>query len=238
MAKLLLLQVGNTFAELAASRGDYDAWFLASLGLDRESAWVARPHQGDPLPDRHDFSGVVVTGSAAMVTDREPWSEAVAAFLREIVARERPLLGVCYGHQLLAFALGGQVGDNPAGRMAGTVEVRLEPSAADDPLFGGLPSSLVVHVSHRQRVMQLPSSATLLGQSPHDPCHVYRVGERAWGVQFHPEFDDYVARAYVEQRWDVFVREGRDPESMLQSVRPSDHGQQLLRRFAELARAG
>src|SRR5688500_1212939 len=132
--RVLLLQVGHTFEEIARARGDYDVWFREGLGLREDELEVARVYDGAPVPRSLDYDGVVVTGSWSMVTDREPWSEQTADYLREAVTQQLPLLGVCYGHQLLAHAMAGQVGYNPHGRHAGTAEVTLTPEAADDPL--------------------------------------------------------------------------------------------------------
>ena len=85
--------------------------------------------RGEALPDPRSVRAVVVTGSAAMVTSREPWSERTAAWLCETVEVKTPVLGICYGHQLLAHALGGRVEDNPQGRHIGTVDVTLTDAA-------------------------------------------------------------------------------------------------------------
>jgi GMP synthase (glutamine-hydrolysing) len=234
MKPLLLLKVGHTFEQIAAQRGDYDLWFQRGLGLSERTLQVVHVDRGASLPGDFDFAGIVVTGSFSMVTDREPWSLASAEFLREAVQRAIPTLGVCYGHQLLADAFGGQVADNPRGRQAGTISVELTPEAASDPLFAGLPSELRVQVSHRQSVLKLPPNATLLAHCAGDPHHAYRLGELAWGVQFHPEFDATVARAYIEARREVFVAEGRDPDALIAAVEESDHGSRILARFARL----
>lgn len=236
MAKLLLLQVGSTFDTLIPRLGDFDRWFQQGLGLSAHDLETVRAHQGAPMPTHHDFRAVVVSGSAAMVTDREPWSEATADYLREAAHRGRPILGVCYGHQLLAHAFGGEVGDNPAGRQTGTVTMALEQDAASDPLFAGLPPSLIVHVSHRQRVLRLPPRAKLVGRCTHDPHHAFRLGEQVWGVQFHPEFDAYITRQYITLRREIIVREGADPDQLIAGVRIASHGTVLLRRFADFAR--
>jgi GMP synthase (glutamine-hydrolysing) len=171
-----------------------------------------------------------------MVTDREPWSEASADYLRAAAARARPILGVCYGHQLLAHAFDGSVGYNPSGRHAGSAEIELTDEVTGDALFGALPRRLLVQVSHSQRVLALPPGARLLGRCARDPYHVFRLGECCWGVQFHPEFDAEVSRRYIELRRAKILDEGLDPDALLAGVRESPHGAQLLQRFAELAR--
>ena len=234
MRRVLLLQVGHTFEDIARLRGDYDRWFQQGLGLGEDELQVCRVFEGAPLPTRLDYDGVVVTGSWAMVTDREPWSEACGAYLREATTRSVPVLGVCYGHQLLAHALGGQVGYNPTGRHAGTARIELTRAAHGDALLGGLPDELLVQVSHSQVVLDLPAEAVLLARCERDPRHAFRVGSCAWGVQFHPEFDADVSRRYIELRYDTIAAEGLDPEALLAGVQESEHGREILRRFAAL----
>ncbi len=122
--KLLFLQVGRTSEALARDRGDYDVWFRRGLGVG-DAMDVARIVAGEPLPALDGYDAVVVSGSFAMVTDREPWSLATAELLREAHASGRFVLGVCYGHQLLEDALGGRMDYNPLGRQIGTVEASL-----------------------------------------------------------------------------------------------------------------
>lgn len=232
--RVLLLQVGHTFEELVPERGDYDAWFREGLGLGHSELAVAPVVDGAPIPHSYDYDAVVVTGSAAMVTDREPWSEASADYLREAIARGLPVLGVCYGHQLLAHAFGGAVGYNPVGRHVGSAVLTLAPAAASDALFAPFAGPLVVQVSHSQRVLQLPAEAVLLGSTERDPLHAFRLGERAWGVQFHPEFSAEIAREYVRMREATIAAEGLDPARLIADVRESADGTALLRRFRAL----
>ena len=236
MPHVLLLKVGRTFPEIARERGDYDRWFQQGLGLADAELEVAHVCDGASLPARYDYDAVVVTGSWAMVTDREPWSERTAVYLRESVERGLPVLGVCYGHQLLAHAYGGLVGYNPRGRHAGTAEVALTEAAAHDALFAGFESPLILQVSHAQAVIELPAEARLLATCAGDPHHAFRIGERAWGLQFHPEFDAAISRAYIAQRSATIAAEGLDPEALIGGVRDTGHGIALLRRFRDLLR--
>ncbi len=240
MTRLLLLKVGSTLPSLLAMRGDYDDWFRTGLDLDprRDRLDVVRVIEGEPLPDLNigrAVDGLLVSGSPAMVTERAPWSVATAALLLDAVQRGVPVLGVCYGHQLLADALGARVDWNPHGRQIGTVSVSLTDAGRADPLFAELPSVLTVQASHSQSVLDLPPSLERLAQSPRDGQHAFRVrGALAWGIQFHPEFDAEVTRTYITERRQAIEAEGQDPDALLACVVDSDHGASILRRFAAL----
>jgi GMP synthase (glutamine-hydrolysing) len=232
--RVLVIKTGTTLPELRPRRGDYEDWIVERLGLPWERIELVVVYEGEALPDPHELAGVVMTGSSALVSAREPWSERAAAWLREAVATGTPLLGICYGHQLLAHALGGRVGRNPRGREIGTVALELHAAAREDPLLGGLPAQLKVQATHVESVLELPPGARLLASSATDPHQAFACGERAWGVQFHPEFDAEVVRTYLEVRREEIRGEGIDPESLERAVEESPHGTRLLRRFAEL----
>ena len=115
--------------------------------MNPQDVEVVNVFEGAELPKPTGLAGVVVTGSTAMVSHREPWSERTARRITAAVEAETPLLGICYGHQLLAQALGGRVGPNPLGREIGTVRVQLEESAGRDDLLTGFSGSLSIHLS-------------------------------------------------------------------------------------------
>jgi GMP synthase (glutamine-hydrolysing) len=234
MDPLLIVKTGSTFASLASERGDFEDWIGAGMGLDRNRATVIAVFEGEELPDPERFAGVVVTGSSAMVSDREAWSESTAAWLRGAVRCTTPVLGICYGHQLLAHALGGRVGPNPRGRQIGTVRVRLAEKAENDALLAGFGGSLRAHTTHSEAVLELPDAAVCLGSSAGDPNTAFSFGSAAWGVQFHPEFDAYVMRRYIEERRGLLTAENIDADVQLAAVEECPDGATLLRRFAEL----
>ena len=236
MRPLLIVKSGRTLPELADRRGDYEDWIAAGMGLGTERIRIAHVYQDAPLPEPGEIAGVVVTGSSAMVSHRAPWSERTAAWLAGAARAGTPVLGICYGHQLLAHGLGGRVAPNPRGREIGSIEVVLSGAARGDPLFGELPARLKVQATHVEAVLALPAGARLLGSSDGDPHQAFAIGERAWGVQFHPEFDADIVRTYLTARRELLLAEGLDPEALRRAASDSPHGNALLRRFAGLLR--
>lgn len=231
--RVLILKTGTTYADIRADFGDFEDWFIKGLSPELELTVLDMPH-GEKPGDPADWDGVVVTGSPAMVSDRESWSEEAAAWLAKAVEAGIPVLGVCYGHQLLAHALGGSVGYHPQGRETGTKIVELFAEAEHDPLFKALPKRFNAQLTHKQSVLSLPPGAVLLGQSDFEPHQAFRVGDCAWGVQFHPEFTDAIMRAYLEVQAPELSREGLDGEALLGEVKPAPEASSLLQHFSEL----
>jgi GMP synthase (glutamine-hydrolysing) len=238
MTRVLILKTGGTMPEVRARRGDYELWIARGMGLTPGAVDVVAAAEGGVLPDPRKPAGVVVTGSASMVSEREPWSERAGEWLAAAARAGTPVLGICYGHQLLAHALGGRVSRNPKGREIGTVRIQLAPAAHEDALLGDLREPCYAHTTHRESVLELPQGARRLASSELDANQAFAVGPRAWGVQFHPEFDADVMRAYLEGRRAVLQSEGLDPERLLAEVRETPASAALLRRFAELCGAG
>ncbi|HIF95913.1 MAG TPA: glutamine amidotransferase [Myxococcales bacterium] len=234
MKPILILKTGDTLPDVSARRGDFDLWIREGLALSDVPVETVCVFRDEPLPSPQSVAGVVVTGSAAMVSEREAWSERSAAWLAAAVGSGTWILGICYGHQLLAHALGGRVGPNPRGRQIGTISLQLD--APGDALLGGLPEEIVVQATHLEVVLEFPKAATALGTNTMDANAAFRVGERAWGVQFHPEFDADIMRGYIRGRRELIVQEGGDPVALEAACRDSPHGAAVLARFGELVR--
>jgi GMP synthase (glutamine-hydrolysing) len=234
-ARILIVKTGTTLPGIRARRGDFEDWIAAGLGIARDALRVVDVEHGEALPAPSAPAAAIVTGSSAMVSERLPWSEKTAGWLADAVDAGTPLLGICYGHQLLAHALGGRVGPNPRGREIGTVLVRALEPARRDPLLALLGAQAPVQVSHVESVLELPAGAVRLAAGERDPVQAFAIGDAAWGVQFHPEFDADVARGYIAGRRETIAGEGLDPDALLAAVRDAPVGPALLRRFAELA---
>lgn len=222
---IIIVAAGTTFADIREAQGDFDDWIAAGLGDALPLLRIDAQQEAVSLPDPSELSAVVVSGSHAMVSDREPWSEQLALWMRRCVEAQVPVLGICYGHQLLAHAFGGRVDNLPGGPEVGTHTVRLTAEAGQDALLAGLPGQFPAQLVHYQSVLRLPEGAVLLARSDMEPHQAFRVGGCGWGVQFHPEFSTQAMQAYVEH-----VKEARDAP-----VHATPDAGSVLGRFAAMA---
>jgi len=234
MKKLLIIKTGDTFPEIKTVDGDFEDMFASSLeGIDVDiTVYDARDQ--NPLPALANFQGVIITGSHAMSTDCEPWSERLLPYIKEMLATNTPTLGVCYGHQLIAKALGGEIDFHPEGPQAGSTEITLTDAGKADRLVGESPETFKVNVGNSQRISKLPNEAIVLAGNDFEPHQAVKFGEAMWGLQFHPEFNRSVTCAYIDRTTEVLSKLGRDAESIKASCINTRESKDILRNFATL----
>lgn len=220
--------------ELQQRRGDFEDWMIEALAVCRSQVETVDVTVGERLPAFHQVSGIVITGSHAMVTEHHDWSEYSAEWIKVAADKQIPTLGICYGHQLIAYALGGSVDYMPDGREVGTLPVTLHPSAQEDALLHDLPEQILVQLSHRQAVMELPQDTVLLASSDRVPFEAFRYGDRVWGMQFHPEFSMDVMQAYTRYARSGLESEGFDPDHIYRQITDTPNGLTIMQRFAGL----
>lgn len=236
MKPILIIKTGQTLQRAFELAGDFESWIMDSMQGVRDEFTVISVYKDEKLPHHDAVAGTIITGSPAMVTDRLPWSEYAADWLRHAVVSQMPILGICYGHQLLAHALGGEVAYHPKGREIGTTMIKLLEEADDDALFAGIDREFPAHVSHMQSVVRLPAGAKVLGKNDFEDFHAVQFANRAWGLQFHPEFNEIVMRAYVEERQQALRDEGLDIETIFGAIQETPVASTLMRNFYKLVR--
>ncbi|MDE1958124.1 MAG: glutamine amidotransferase [Xanthomonadaceae bacterium] len=237
MRPVLIVQTGEAPAELRARMGDFPHWFRVAMGLKSARVRTVRVDHEQALPPPRMLAAAVITGSGAMVSERLPWSERCAGWIRDAMDADLPLFGVCYGHQLIAHALGGHVDYHPQGREIGTQAITLLSGASCDPLLQRLHDGFAAHTTHEQSVLEPPRGARVLARSAHDAHQILRYGPRALSTQFHPEFSVAAMQAYIHRRADVLRGEGRDVDALLATTRPTPEARRLLRAFVRAALA-
>ena len=237
---MFVLRAGDAVPSVAARRGEFFRWIREGVGDAWPRGWteIDLRDESATLPDP-GAGAFVVTGSASSVTERAPWMLRAQAWLREATLQNTPILGICFGHQLLAEALGGRVVRNPRGREIGTVKVSLEAAAEGDALFGEVLATqgreMLANATHVDTVVELPKGAERLATTSLDENTAFRV-RRAWGVQFHPEIDGDLMRGYLTARREILVAEGLPHDEMLAAATDAPHAIAVMRAFARHAR--
>ena len=173
---------------------------------------VQRLHEGGEVPiDLDDVDAVLTCGGAPSATDDSlPWLEAEMAFLRAAHEADIPVLGICLGSQILGRALGGTVTKMKGGMELGWHEVTLTPVGCEDPLHAGIGWTTVQPHWHGDEVSTLPDGARLLASSKQCAHQCWAVGQRTYGIQYHPEI-----------REDTLIRWAEDDPKALSAAKMS-----------------
>lgn len=225
----MVLRAGDAAAPVAARRGEFFSWIVREARAP-SAEWVEHDLRKDvPLPSPKDADGFIITGSSSSVTERAPWMLRAEELFREIHAAKTPLFGICFGHQIVGQALGGEVAKNPRGREIGTVEVRVHDG--DDPILADIPRAFRANHTHVDSVVKLPPGARVLASTDLEPHAIFVVGETTKCVQFHPEIDGDAMRGYVEARAHLVEAEGLDLAKIRAEVDDAPFGAATLRNF-------
>jgi GMP synthase-like glutamine amidotransferase len=165
--------------------GRWEGW-LAEGGLSLD---VVHAHLGAPLPAALGHQALIVLGGGYLPDDdaRAPWLAPTRGLVREALDGGVPVFGICLGGQMLAQVAGGRVRGEYGEPEFGSTPLRLRTEAAKDPLFHGLPERPTAIENHVDRITELPPGAHWLAESDRCPYQAFRLGDSAWGVQFHPE---------------------------------------------------
>jgi GMP synthase (glutamine-hydrolysing) len=231
---------GPHVALLDASLGDTHVQRNFTRELDARLS-IVRVSEGEPLapwPDagapRADwpYDALIVSGSQSSVYDDRPWIASVERYVQRVLASQAPVLGVCWGHQLLAQALGGTVRNQERYEL-GYVSVE---QVAEDPIWDDVPHPFTVFATHSDAVTRLPQDATLLAENEAG-VQAFRHGS-AVGVQFHPEYDRRCAQDMIRRKSlpDAEKQAARDTitDANVQAARAP---KQLLHNFLRMAKA-
>ncbi|MCU1353533.1 MAG: synthase [Acidimicrobiales bacterium] len=195
-----LLMCGHVRPDALDVGGDYPELF-ADLFAPSPVELVRFDADLGQLPDSLDeCHGWITTPARASVNDDAPWIRALEDLVRDLVAHERPFAGMCFGHQLLARACGGRVERSPAGWGVGAQRYEVVERAAwmAPPADG-----FTLVASHEDQVTDLPPGARLLARAAYCPNAMFALGERAIGLQPHPEFPAELSRRLTTLRRDL-----------------------------------
>ncbi len=216
--------------------------WLADAGLPLA---VVRPHAGEAVPaDLAGYTALVVMGGEQHAyPPGAPWFPALERLLRRAVRERVPTLGVCLGGQLLATAHNGTVERSAAGPEIGPGLVARRDAAETDPLWQRVPFLPDVFQWHVDEITELPPNAVLLATSTRYPVQAFRLGDRAWGTQFHIECDTPMLAGWAAAEGGVLAELGIDPDELVAAcdalmAEVEEIWQPFAYRFAQLALGG
>jgi GMP synthase-like glutamine amidotransferase len=215
-----LLIVGHVDERAQHIAGDYPELFstlLAPVGIEV----VPYAVDAGQLPDTLDeCDGWLCSPSRLSVYDDEPWIKDVEDLVRDAIARERPFVGICFGHQLLAQALGGRVERAAAGWGVGIERYEIVEQL---PAMTPAVSHCALIASHEDQVVDVPGDARVFARSDHCPVAGMAVGDRFWTVQGHPEFVPELADFLLSLRIELIGAE-RVRAARATLAQPTDRG--------------
>jgi GMP synthase (glutamine-hydrolysing) len=197
---ITILMAGHTLPPIREKYGDFDSWFQTRP--ERSAAYsVHYLYRGNSLPAPKESDGWIITGSPDSINDSLAWLPGVRKQLSVAVDTGHPILGVCFGHQLLAQSMGAKVEMNRAGWELGSATIQLTADGVKSALFTNLGEWMEVYQTHHDVVTDIPTGMKVLATNEMG-IQAIEVGERNFGVQFHPEFSPGIAGMYVELRSD------------------------------------
>ena len=173
-----------------------------------------RVDKGETVPDLRAYDAVICAGGEYGPDEfEEPIFQAERGRVLEALEADVPILGICLGHQLIAYWLGGEV--KPGQWEVGWLPVTVTEEGLNDPLLSGLGEEFYAFLWHGDQITRLPEEAVLLGSSERCRVQAYRLRERlVWGVQFNPQYDPVMADGLVRNTaW--LAKHGWDPDEII-----------------------
>ncbi|MDF1726573.1 MAG: type 1 glutamine amidotransferase [Sulfitobacter sp.] len=224
--KIGILITGHPPDELA-HKGRYDGYFARLLGEDAFDYQAWSVVDGEMPDSPHDADGWLITGSKHGAYEDHPWIPPLEQFIRDIHAARVPLIGVCFGHQIIAQAMGGRVEKYAKGWSVGRV------------VYGIEGETLAINAWHQDQVVEKPAGAEVIGATDFCPFAALQYGDLIWTIQPHPEYGHDFIKGLIDHRGKGVVPDALLASAATQLDAPLDNGRvaEMMRDFFTKERA-
>lgn len=228
-----ILQTDHVLEQFQGEFGNYPEMFqnlLLSVRADLEFSVFDIQNE---MPEAINCDAYLITGSRHSVYDDLPWIEALVEFLKRVLAADKKVLGICFGHQLMAHHFGGRVGPADAGWAVGVHSSDI----VQTPAWMKAPQSKVSIVSsHKDQVLDLPQGAEVYATNNFCPIAGFTMDDRVWTIQGHPEFDNEYSRALMNYRREIIGEETY--QNGVKSLQQTTDAQTLARWMLDFVETG
>ena len=226
MNKIVILSAGPGLPEIVEKYGHSSDWIPDAL-TDYDLDFDIRKVYSKNFDNSVDADGWIITGSKYSVYDNLDWIKNLKAFLKRIVCLDKPILGICFGHQILADVLGGIVEKNPLGWELGSYNINLTEEGQKSALFKDVHPNYVFYESHQDYVKKLPANSIPLANTDKSN-QSFKYNNSIYGVQFHPEFTWDVTKALMDAR----IKRGIKVDNLV--LNKSVNGNKILHNFIDI----
>ena len=226
MKKIVILSAGPGLPEIVQLHGHSSEWipdFLSSYDLDFT---IKNVYKNDKCSIDDGYAWII-TGSKHSVYENIPWIDDLVDFVKCLIKHNKPILGICFGHQIIAKSLGADVVKNPLGWELGAYNINLTSSGSTHKLFSGINNNDIVYESHQDIVVNLPSNVNILADTDKS-IQSFQYNDNIFGVQFHPEFSWEVTRMLMDLR----IAKGISVDNNI--LEKSINGDKILNNFIDI----
>lgn len=197
MKNILIIKCGETLPQIKSKYGDFEDWIIRMSGLAPDNFRITNLPAGDALRHPDDFSATVISGSHFNTNQRFPWLKQLRNWVVTARYSNATVLGIGFGFQIIAEALGGKVNVNNDGPVLKTSFIHLSPAGKSDPLFYNIGNSFESYLNFARNVSFLPPEMEILAKNSSGIIMAAKINN-IYGIQFHPEILEEVFKMYVK----------------------------------------
>lgn len=228
MKNILIIKCGDTFPEIKEKHNDFEDWIIAQSNLPNNVFKIFNVSEGEQLRHPSEYIAAIITGSHANLNQRLPWITQLKNWITTARYSNIPVMGICFGHQIIAEALGGKVIENEKGLIAGACNIKLTKEGKANSIFKNVGTSFESFKLHNYSVSKIPYGAEILAKDENGAIESFKL-DKIYGIQFHPEFTEEIMSFYLK------LSEQADASKIRVKLKSSFKNQSIISNFLDIA---